>query len=155
MRMSMHRQPGSASRDSPRVFLFPLPEAHVLSGSRANVLLRGSSLALHLAITALLDRTAEPVVRWRGASTDDGFSDQPFTLLVESVDRLPRDAQDTLFVWIGEHDRCVRVISTSEKRLYSLVERGVFSASLFYRLNTISITVDARRSTSVAAADAD
>jgi transcriptional regulator of aromatic amino acid metabolism len=36
-------------------------------------------------------------------------------------------------------DRPVRVISTSETRVWPLVERGAFLASLYYRLNVLCL----------------
>jgi len=40
---------------------------------------------------------------------------------------------------LGELDRPVRVISTSETRVWPLVQRGAFLASLYYRLNVLCL----------------
>jgi len=62
------------------------------------------------------------------------------TVLLNEVDRLAAAEQDCLFGWLTDHGAGHPVIvATSKVPLWPLVERGMFRADLFYRLNLISI----------------
>jgi hypothetical protein len=60
------------------------------------------------------------------------------TVLLSGVDRLGPADQDRLFDWLTEHGTGhPRIVSTSTAPLWSLVEREMFRADLFYRLNQV------------------
>jgi len=62
------------------------------------------------------------------------------TLLLSGVDRFGASEQDQLYDWFTEHSGAHRfIVTTSAVPLWPLVERGVFRADLFYRLNLLSI----------------
>jgi Sigma-54 interaction domain len=64
------------------------------------------------------------------------------TLLLTDVDRLAAVAQDHLFDWLTENGTShPRIVSTCRTPLWPLVERGIFRADLYYRLNFVSIAV--------------
>jgi hypothetical protein len=61
------------------------------------------------------------------------------TVLLSEVDRLGAADQDRLFDWLTEHGAGhPSIVATSKAPLWPLVERGVFRADLFYRLNLVS-----------------
>ena len=60
------------------------------------------------------------------------------TLLVDDVGRLNPEQQMKLLAWLDE-SRGVQVVSTTERRLYDLVETGAFLDALYYRLNVITL----------------
>jgi len=62
------------------------------------------------------------------------------TVLLNEVDRLAPAEQDCLFDWVTDHGAGHPfIVATSTVPLWPLVERGMFRADLFYRLNLISI----------------
>jgi hypothetical protein len=62
------------------------------------------------------------------------------TVLLSEVDRLGPADQDRLFDWLTEHAAGQPwIVATSKAPLWPLVERGIFRADLFYRLNLVSI----------------
>src|SRR3954451_24752881 len=62
------------------------------------------------------------------------------TLLLWGIDRCNASEQDQLYDWFTEHGAAHRfIVTTSAVPLWPLVERGVFRADLFHRLNLLSI----------------
>jgi hypothetical protein len=62
------------------------------------------------------------------------------TVLLTGIDRLAAAEQNHLFDWLTEHGARHRwIVSTSAAPLWPLVERGLFRADLFYRLNLLSV----------------
>jgi transcriptional regulator of acetoin/glycerol metabolism len=69
-------------------------------------------------------------------------ADDPSSVLVlYDVDRLTPDEQCRLLAWLDEH-LAAQVISTCREPLTPLIDAGVFLANLYYRLNTVLITLD-------------
>ena len=72
------------------------------------------------------------------ASTAAGGS-----ILLNDVERLHPSAQDTFASLLTyARARGVRLITGTTSHLHDLVEKGEFSAALFYRLNVVHLTVD-------------
>jgi hypothetical protein len=62
------------------------------------------------------------------------------TVLLTEVDRLAAAAQDRLFDWLTEHGAGHPfIVAMSRAPLWPLVDREMFRADLFYRLNLVSI----------------
>jgi hypothetical protein len=112
----------------------------VLQTARPNVLVIGPNAAVTGFIELLLPYLQTPV-----AEDHDGqFTAPPHpggTLILHDVSRLDADNQERLSGWLAEPNRRTQVISTSSCSLYSFVEREVLSASLYYSLNVIMITL--------------
>jgi hypothetical protein len=123
---------------------FPQPsgisqaELQLIIDSRLNTLLCGPSQSLAAALAALRPLVRRPLVvgsgsAWRAPSASTA------TLIVENVAALSLDEQRTMLGWLESTSRQVQVISTSERPLFELVERGTFSDQLFYRLNVMHL----------------
>jgi hypothetical protein len=86
---------------------------------------------------------APPIVEWRPPT--------PFnapisgTLVIWDVDRLNAAQQRACLAWTDRHAAAVQVISIAPRPLLPLVEARAFLPELYYRLNTVclSLTVDA------------
>ena len=63
-------------------------------------------------------------------------------LVVRDVERLTRDHQEQLVEWLNGPGFQTRIVATSGKSLYPMVERGEFSDALYYRINMITLLLD-------------
>ena len=63
------------------------------------------------------------------------------TLILHEVGALTEDDQLRLLAWLEQIDGRTRVVSTTAESLFARVEAGLFIEALYYRLNTVSITV--------------
>ena len=84
------------------------------------------------------------------------FDQHPGTIVLDDVDELTPDSQRLLFELLGPHAtgssrseretcRHVRVIAGASTHLYDLVRAGAFREELFYRLNTIRVSIPSLR----------
>jgi len=64
------------------------------------------------------------------------------SLIVRDVACLTRTGQQQLLDWLNGEGRCTRVVTTSATDVFPNVQAGLFSADLYYRLNTITLTLD-------------
>jgi len=76
-----------------------------------------------------------------GQSLSLPSADRPSVLVLYDVDRLTPDEQCRLLAWLDEH-LAVQVISTCGEPMTPLIDAVVFLANLYYRLNTVLLTVD-------------
>ena len=109
-------------------------ELQLIINGRVNTLLVGSAASLSAALTALRAQVVRPIALASGAEwrTPTG---SPATLIVENISALSAEGQRAMLDWLDSPSRPAQVISTSERPLFELVERGTFSDRLFYRLN--------------------
>jgi len=63
------------------------------------------------------------------------------TLILHEVGALTEDDQLRLLAWLEQIDGRTRVVSTTAESLFARVEAGLFIEALYYRLNTVSLTV--------------
>jgi hypothetical protein len=63
-------------------------------------------------------------------------------LVVRDVERLTPDGQEQLVDWLNGPGFHTRIVATSGKSLYPMVERGEFSDALYYRINMIILRLD-------------
>ena len=112
----------------------------VLKTARPNVLVIGPDAAVTGFLELLLPYLQTPVTENQGGQFT-APSHPGGTLILRDVSRLDADSQQRLSQWMAESDRRTQVISTSPCPLYSFVEREVLSASLYYSLNVIMITL--------------
>lgn len=79
-------------------------------------------------------------------SCDSGEPDLPSEpvqgLVVRDVERLTREHQEQLVEWLNGPGFQTRIVATSGKSLYPMVERGEFSDALYYRINMITLLLD-------------
>ena len=110
----------------------------VFSG-QANVLLLGKSGTTARVIDEMRPHLAEPVVSLRGGDSPD-LNSLPSvgTVVLCDLDELMSADQLALNAWLSESNR-PRVICTSQVSLVPLMDAGMFSDSLYYRLNTLCL----------------
>jgi len=111
----------------------------VIVRARPNVLLEGPSGATELAIQSLTPYLMNPIVRTSAAGSFK-LGARPGTLILEDVDALGTEAQAALCGWL-EGQKRVQVVSTSRNALFVLVTRGLFDATLYYRLNQMLLKI--------------
>jgi hypothetical protein len=113
-------------------------EIQLIIDSRLNTLLCGALPSVSAALSALRPLIRRPLVvasgsAWRAPSASTA------TLVVENVAALSSEEQRAMIDWLESTSRQVQVISTSERPLFELVERGTFSDRLSYRLNVMHL----------------
>jgi hypothetical protein len=113
---------------------------HVIQTARPNVLLIGPDAAVAGFLELLMPLLEPPVVE-----IAEGQFALPAqsggTIILRDVSRLDADGQQQLSDWLTEPARRTRVISTSPYPLYPFVERNALSATLYYTLNVIMLTL--------------
>jgi sigma-54 interacting transcriptional regulator len=98
-----------------------------------NALIEGDDELTQAMVRALKPCLRAPVRSWgRGSLTESTA-----TLLVEDVGGLSVEAQNALFEWLSVGNAPRRVIATSPRPLFPIVERGQFRGDLYYHLNII------------------
>jgi hypothetical protein len=125
----------------PRVGLQDAEAALLKRVPAHNLLLIGASSATRAFIDDLTSSLVPPVVCWDGGSADlatDGIG----SLIVHDVARLTPAHQDRLLEWLNNQNPRRTVITTSIEPFYRDVETGLFSDSLYYRLNTVTVQLD-------------
>ena len=65
------------------------------------------------------------------------------TLVLRDVDALDADGQVWLFDWLESASAERQIVSTASASLLPLVNRGLFDSGLYYRLNTVYVTLGA------------
>lgn len=103
--------------------------------NRPNALLCGPPSTIDAALAALEPYFPQPVVRWSA----DNFRSLPCrargTVILEHAEAYEQEQQRALLKWLDEAR--VQVVSTTDRPLVDLVERGLFLDHLYYRLNTV------------------
>jgi hypothetical protein len=109
--------------------------------TEVNVLVVGPEPGAEALVSRLLSRAeGEVVVRCH-----DGNLRLPAptidlgTVVIRDVDALTSGEQYRLLQWLDSAVACGPIVSTAAAPLLPLVEAGMFSEALFYRLNTIYI----------------
>jgi hypothetical protein len=109
----------------------------------ANLLLIGPDAATREFLAPLIASLPSPVVYCNAA--DPEFPNGPVgSLIVRDVDRLTPTHQHLLLEWLSDRSRGARVIATSARQVFPDVTSGVFSDSLYYRLNTVTLLLNRR-----------
>jgi hypothetical protein len=119
-----------------------LMEWDLILQTGSNALLQGPPLAQTEALSALEPHLRAPHCtasgpQWSQPSAEIG------TLFLQHVDECSIEQQHVLLDWLDREAQSVQVITTTERPLFDLVERGAFLSRLYYRLNTIHLRLDA------------
>jgi Sigma-54 interaction domain len=122
--------------------LLPAAELCVLREHRSNVMLVGSVASTESVLLALQPAFAAPVTSWQPGSRL-ALPSAGGTLVLRNVPDLTPTEQSALFDWLDRDRRRTQVISTSTRPLMPLLEQGVFSDALYYRLNTVYLELPA------------
>jgi len=75
------------------------------------------------------------------------------TLILHEVGLLPREDQVRLMTWMENAVGRVRVVCTSSESMMPRIEAGSFNQTLYYRLNTVAISVSSSPALSYAPSD--
>ena len=108
-----------------------------------NLLLIGPDAVISECLDRLIASVPGPVLFGYGAGPD--FTTDPVhSVIVRDVDRLSQADQERLVEWLNRQDGETRVIATSARPVFPHVERGEFSAALYYRINTVTLVLSER-----------
>ena len=119
----------------------PPQELNVVVRYHPNLLIVGKESAVSPTVLALMSDFYPTVHRW--PEEPDQFDlEQHTTLIVPEVGCLAPGSLDRLVETIDTTFGRVQVISTSSTPLLDRVQRGVFPAALYYRLNTLVLTLE-------------
>ena len=103
---------------------------------RLNILLIGTADQTSAFIADLLPELVEPIELCE--AKDFQPPDQPGTLLLYNATEMSAARQTALCGWL-DNAPATRVVTTVQTPLYPQVQAGLFLATLYYRLNTITI----------------
>jgi hypothetical protein len=123
----------SSPTDWPRV---AFDDLHVPRLPRINILLIGTADRTSAFIADLLPELNEPIELCE--AKDFRPPDQPGTLLLYNATEMPAAGQAALCGWL-DNTRGTRVVTTVDRPLFPQVEAGLFLATLYYRLNIVTI----------------
>ncbi len=117
-------------------------DLRVLQHTRANALLIGTAAETNTLVEALLPYFRPPVFRCHAARLTLPAASGG-TLILSEVERLTESDQHDLHEWLLDNDGSTRVIATAAPKIFSLVRRKMFRDALYYRLNTVCLTLGA------------
>ena len=112
-----------------------------LRARRHNVLIEGPVAATHTVLRLLQPHIGKPILwKWPQARLELP-SCEAGALILEDVSTLTAEDQTQLLTRLdgGSH---TQIVSTSEQPLFVLVERKLFNAALYYRLNVVLLRLD-------------
>jgi hypothetical protein len=109
--------------------------------SRQNLLLCGTPPVIEAVLSALGPHFRQPIHRWRCDSQEAPPYLTGGTLIVERLTDCRHARQQSLLEWCDQTGGQVQVVSAADRPLFDLVERGVFLAPLYYRLNTVYLNL--------------
>ena len=130
----MNCRPSRVSQDTKNIAV----PAHLRA---LNLLLIGKAEATRAVLADLQTSLVPPVVCWDPQALDLP-EDAVGSLIISDVARLTPGHQCQLLEWLNDGRRRVRVVALATGPVFPRVERGLFSASLYYRLNTVTLLLD-------------
>jgi Sigma-54 interaction domain len=114
----------------------------MLTAARHHILLEGAVASTEVVLLALAPRLSGPVVQRPPGTTFAPPTGEVGAVILHGVDGLSASDQTTLLGWLADARRRTRIVSTTVHSLFALVGRGLFDASLYYRLNEVLLQVD-------------
>lgn len=120
-----------------------------LCARRHNLLLEGSAVATHAALLLLRPHLRQPVA-WSELDAPLQLPNgDAGALVLRDVAAVSTSDQARLLAWTsGGHAR-TQIVSTTEGPLFALVVRGLFDATLYYRLNIVLLRIESTAPTSL------
>jgi len=112
----------------------------ILETKRPNLLVIGSPTTVAPVVQIIERSLIRPVVSCRAGRLALQRS-AIGTLVIHDADRLGREEQNQLHSWVNQHAE-KQLVTTASESLFSLVARNMFSDTLFYRLNAMSLIVE-------------
>ena len=108
-----------------------------LCATRHNVLLQGPVGAIDAALAAIAPCLLPPVAWKKEGSKFDPTAGAIASLILQEVGCLTQAEQIHLLDWLDNTNGHPQIVSTTTRPLFGLVERGMFDAALYYRLNIV------------------
>jgi hypothetical protein len=112
-------------------------------GSRANTIVVGTEEAALGVWTAVWPSLQKPI-HWVEGERLSLPRRSAGTLILQGADTLSARDQQQLLDWLEGDARATRILSTTRRPLFPLVESGTFLEALYYRLNVILLVLEAR-----------
>ena len=142
------RPPPAGGLPTPLRRLMPVParlpipagDWQTLVATRANAVVVGQEDAALRVWTAVWPSLEKPI-HWVDADHLLLPRHPAGTLVLQGADMLTPSAQQQLFAWLDSEARSTRVLTTTPRPLFPLVESGAFLAKLYYRLNMLLLLV--------------
>jgi hypothetical protein len=107
-----------------------------------NVLLEGPEASTQAVLRLLEPRLCEPVA-WKQPHAPFALpSGECGALVVQDIGALNSEEQAQLLAWLDDPSRRTQVVTTAATPLFPLVVRGLFNATLYYRLNVMLLQFD-------------
>jgi hypothetical protein len=131
-----------ARRPIPVPSRLPIPAAdwHALVSTRANTVIVASENATMMVLTAVWPTLKKPI-HWVEADRLSLPRQSAGTLIVQGADALSASAQQQLFDWLERDTHATRILTTTERPLFPLVEAGSFLTPLYFRLNVLLLVL--------------
>jgi len=118
----------------------PQEEWRAMVGSRANALIIGGDDLVARLWTSLWPALAKPVCWTRSGALRLPRQAVP-TLVLERTNELSQAEQQRLIEELDGEARGTRVLATASSSFFALVGQGAFLETLYYRLNSILLTL--------------
>jgi hypothetical protein len=111
----------------------------IVTSAHSNVLIEGPETVTERAVAILARELRAPLGEWNGGTPDAGVR----TLVVRAVDGLDGDGQRALLDYLAVANPLgsAQVVATSVQPVFPLVGRGLFLEDLYYRLNTVLLSL--------------
>ena len=117
-------------------------EWSVIRRTNLHVLLVGPAASVNPALARLRPHLRGPVSYWRPAVATEPPWTTRGALVIWDVDTLDREQQERLLAWMEGRGANVQMVSIAERPVFPLVWRKVFLEALYYRLNTLYVTLE-------------
>jgi hypothetical protein len=104
------------------------------------VLIEGRQSAVEETLVAFNRDFYTDVLTWNGRLSAPQTSAQT-TIIVPEVTSLTEADYERLSGWVNEVECAIQIVATSSIPVFPLVQRHLFPARLYYRLNTVRLAV--------------
>jgi len=113
---------------------------NALVSTRANTVVVGTDEAALRVWTAVWPSLQKPI-HWVEGERLSLPRQSAGTLILQGADALTASAQQRLFEWLEGDARTTRILTTTRRPLFHLVEDGSFLEALYYRLNMVLLVL--------------
>jgi hypothetical protein len=120
---------------------FSASDCSLVLRQRRSTLIVGPVSATEAALRTLGSSLTGPVTCWQSGA--NLVLPSGGTLVLRNVSDLTSTEQSALRDWLEQDHRRTHVIATASRSVVPLVERGLFSDVLYYRLNLVYIELPA------------
>jgi hypothetical protein len=116
--------------------------------ARHHIMLEGPKAWTDAVVLCLQPHLHPPITRNQSGLAFRLPGENAGALILQDVDRLSVAEQARVLAWMGSASRHTRIVSTTELSLFSFVARGLFDATLYYRLNMLLLQASADKDAS-------